>query len=103
MEEQEIRKALDIIYEIRALRAENRHKSKTSGQDLRRGALMMLLQSTAQTLPLFVGKTGVEPPPLCGSIPADPNHLCKVRLNFLTSNIKLVLKGPVIPCRFILM
>lgn len=39
---------------------------------------MKMLESTAQTLPLFVSKPGEKPPPLCGAIPADPNYIAKV-------------------------
>lgn len=39
---------------------------------------MKMLQSTAQTLPLFVGKANEKPPPLCGAIPADSNYIAKV-------------------------
>lgn len=39
---------------------------------------MKLLQSAAQTLPLFIPRTRNEkPPPLCGCIPADANHVAK--------------------------
>lgn len=46
---------------------------------------MKMLQSTAQTLPLFVGKPGEKAPPLCGAIPADTNYIAKVHLNLTNS------------------
>lgn len=39
---------------------------------------MKMLSSSAQTLPLYVGKIGEKPPPLCGAIPADPSYVAKV-------------------------
>ncbi len=32
---------------------------------------MKMLAISAQTIPLWVGRDGEEPPELCGSIPAD--------------------------------
>lgn len=37
-----------------------------------------MLLSSAQTLPLFVGKVDEKPPPLCGAIPADSGYIAKV-------------------------
>ena len=43
---------------------------------------MKMLLSTAQTLPLYVGKTvGAKAPPLCGAVPAEPTYVAKVRYN----------------------
>lgn len=39
---------------------------------------MKMLQVSAQTLPLWVGKPDSKAPPLCGAIPADPNYIAKV-------------------------
>lgn len=39
---------------------------------------MKALQTSAQTLPLWIGKPGEKPPPLCGAIPADANYVAKV-------------------------
>lgn len=48
-------------------------------ETIRRGALMKMLLSTAQTLPLHVGKSpGAKAPPLCGAIPAEPTYVAKV-------------------------
>lgn len=44
---------------------------------------MKMLSSSAQTLPLYVGKLGEKPPPLCGAIPADPNYIAKVGIWFI--------------------
>ena len=39
----------------------------------RRAAHMKMLAISAQTIPLWVGRDGEEPPELCGCIPADPS------------------------------
>lgn len=39
---------------------------------------MKMVQLSAQTLPLFVGKPGERAPPLCGAIPAESNYVAKV-------------------------
>jgi len=39
---------------------------------------MKMLQSSAQTLPLCVGKLGEKAPPLSGAIPAEPTYIAKV-------------------------
>jgi methyl coenzyme M reductase subunit D len=39
---------------------------------------MKMLQSSAQTLPLWVGKMGEKAPPLCGAVPAEPTYGAKV-------------------------
>ncbi|XP_077487240.1 SAGA-associated factor 29 isoform X3 [Amblyomma americanum] len=80
-EEELLRKALDIIFEIRTIRNERRIAAKNSERPkeaLRRGALMKMLQQNALTLPLFIGKEDEKPPPLCGAIPAEPNYAAKV-------------------------
>lgn len=43
---------------------------------------MKMLQNSAQTLPLFVGKVGEKTPPLCGAIPAERNYVAKVQNTF---------------------
>lgn len=41
---------------------------------------MKMLLSTAQTLPLYIGKSpGAKAPPLCGAIAAEPTYVAKVR------------------------
>lgn len=44
---------------------------------MRRGVLMTLLQQSAMTLPLWIGKPGDKPPPLCGAIPASGDYVAK--------------------------
>jgi len=39
---------------------------------------MKMLQSSAQTLPLWVGKLGEKAPPLCGAVPAEPTYIAKM-------------------------
>jgi len=41
---------------------------------------MKMVQLSAQTLPLFVGKLGERAPALCGAIPAEGNYVAKVGL-----------------------
>ncbi|KAK1131668.1 hypothetical protein K0M31_017958 [Melipona bicolor] len=48
-------------------------------ETIRRGALMKMVLSSAQTIPLYVGKTpGAKPPALCGAIPAEPTYIAKM-------------------------
>lgn len=78
-EEDVLRKALQKISEIQNIKNERRIQARHSGnKETRRGACMRMLLSCAQTLPLFVGKVGERPPPLCGAIPAESNYLAKV-------------------------
>jgi len=44
---------------------------------------MKMVQLSAQTLPLFVGKLGERAPALCGAIPAEGNYVAKVGLTVL--------------------
>ncbi|XP_023226680.1 SAGA-associated factor 29-like [Centruroides sculpturatus] len=78
-----LRKALDTIAEVRAIRNERRIATKNSAverpkETIRRGALMKMLQQNALTLPLWIGKGNEKPPPLCGAIPAESNYIAKV-------------------------
>uniref|UniRef100_A0A6P7G881 SAGA-associated factor 29 isoform X1 n=1 Tax=Diabrotica virgifera virgifera TaxID=50390 RepID=A0A6P7G881_DIAVI len=79
-EEDVIRKALLKITEIRNIKNERRIQARIASnkESLRKGIWMKMLYSSAQTLPLYVGKIGEKPPPLCGAIPADPNYIAKV-------------------------
>lgn len=80
-EEETLRKALGKINEIRAIRNERRIQARNAGnkETIRRGALMKMLLSTAQTLPLYVGKApGAKAPPLCGAVPAEPTYIAKM-------------------------
>ncbi|XP_034941600.1 SAGA-associated factor 29 [Chelonus insularis] len=80
-EEELLRSALTKINEIRAIRNERRIQARNAGnkETIRRGALMKMLQSTAATLPLYIGKTpGAKAPPLCGAVPAEPTYIAKM-------------------------
>lgn len=80
-EEEILRKALGKINEIRAIRNERRIQARNAGnkETIRRGALMKMVLSTAQTLPLYVGKApGAKAPPLCGAVPAEPTYIAKM-------------------------
>ncbi|XP_053675579.1 SAGA-associated factor 29 [Anopheles nili] len=78
-EETLIRQALSKIQDIRNIRNERRIQARNAGnkETIRRGALMKMLQISAQTLPLFVSKPGEKIPHLCGSIPADSSYISK--------------------------
>ncbi|XP_044738666.1 SAGA-associated factor 29 [Chrysoperla carnea] len=79
VEEALLRAALAKINEIRAIRNDRRLQARKAGnkEAVRRGTLMKNLITSAQTLPLFVGKPGEKPPPLCGAIPADRSYVAK--------------------------
>ncbi|XP_057320798.1 SAGA-associated factor 29-like [Microplitis mediator] len=80
-EEELLRSALSKINEIRAIRNERRIQARNAGnkETIRRGALMKMLQSTAATLPLYVGKTpGAKAPALCGAVPAESTYVAKM-------------------------
>uniref|UniRef100_A0A8C3QR46 SAGA complex associated factor 29 n=1 Tax=Cyanoderma ruficeps TaxID=181631 RepID=A0A8C3QR46_9PASS len=77
-----LRRALDKIAEIKSLLEERRIAAKIAGiyseaepprKTMRRGVLMTLLQQSAMTLPLWIGK----PPPLCGAVPAAGDYVAK--------------------------
>ncbi|CAG2108874.1 unnamed protein product [Medioppia subpectinata] len=91
-----IRKALDLIHDIRSVVKSRQRKSGhgfTKETAIRRGALMKMLQQNAATLPLFVPKSREDTTPpkhdltivvvyhvnsLCGAIPAESNYAAKV-------------------------
>lgn len=79
-EEELLRKALTKVNEIRSIRNERRIQARNAGnkETIRRGALMKMLQGSAQTLPLWVGKPDEKAPPLCGAVPADASYVAKV-------------------------
>ncbi|XP_051157721.1 SAGA-associated factor 29 [Leptopilina boulardi] len=80
-EEELLRKALEKINEIRFIRNERRIQARNAGnkETIRRGALMKMLLSSAQTLPLYIGKSvHSKPPPLCGAIPAESTYVAKM-------------------------
>ncbi|XP_028168972.1 SAGA-associated factor 29 [Ostrinia nubilalis] len=76
-EERLLRAALTRIYEIRAIKNERRMQARHAGnkETIGCGALMKMLLSAAQTLPLHVGRAGERAPALCGAVPADPGHI----------------------------
>ncbi|KAI8124898.1 hypothetical protein FF38_06831 [Lucilia cuprina] len=90
VEEDSIRKALEKIQEIRNIRNERRIQARNAGnkEAIRRGALMKMVQISAQTLPLFVSKPGEKVPPLCGAIPAESHYIAKVG-----DNVAALVKG----------
>ncbi|KAM7356585.1 SAGA-associated factor 29 [Cochliomyia hominivorax] len=90
IEEECIRKALEKIQEIRNIRNERRIQARNAGnkEAIRRGALMKMVQISAQTLPLFVSKPGEKVPPLCGAIPAESQYIAKVG-----DNVAALVKG----------
>ncbi|ERE76892.1 putative SAGA-associated factor 29 like protein [Cricetulus griseus] len=72
--------------EIKSLLEERRKAAKIAGlyndsepprKTMRRGVLITLLQQSAMTLPLWIGKPGDKPPPLCGAIPASGDYVAK--------------------------
>ncbi|RXG56956.1 hypothetical protein Avbf_16232 [Armadillidium vulgare] len=75
-----VKKSLDTVYQIRNIRHELRVQAKNSGnkETIRRGALMKMLQNSAQTLPLWIGGPGEKPPPLCGAVPPEINYIGKI-------------------------
>uniref|UniRef100_A0A2I2Z804 Uncharacterized protein n=1 Tax=Gorilla gorilla gorilla TaxID=9595 RepID=A0A2I2Z804_GORGO len=51
--------------------------SEPPRKTMRKGVLMTLLQQSAMTLPLWIGKPGDKPPPLCGAIPASGDYVAR--------------------------
>jgi len=90
-EEEELRRTLDKIYQVRTLRNEMRLAARQQGnkENIRRAAHMKMLAISAQTIPLWVGEEGDEPPPLCGAVPADPNYVAKIG-----DMVAALVKGP---------
>ncbi|XP_063700649.1 SAGA-associated factor 29 [Culicoides brevitarsis] len=78
-EENLIREALKKVQDIRNIRNERRIQARNAGnkETIRRGALMKMLQISAQTLPLFVSKPGEKIPPLCGAVQAEAGYVAK--------------------------
>ncbi|KAI1287989.1 SAGA-associated factor 29 [Halotydeus destructor] len=81
-EAETLRKCLKIISDIRStVRSKPRKLGMYNNKEtsLRRGALMKMLQQSAQTLPLFVACSRDEsPPPLCGAVPAEFSYIVKM-------------------------
>lgn len=78
-EEALIRDALKKVQEIRNIRNEKRIQARNAGnkETIRRGALMKMLQISAQTLPLFVSKPGEKVPQLVGCVQAEAGYVSK--------------------------
>lgn len=77
-EEEFLRKSLDKIYQIRQVRHEMRIASRNAGnkETIRRGALMKMLATSAETIPLWVGRESeASPPPLAGAVPPEANYV----------------------------
>jgi len=76
-EEESLRQALEQIYAVRKIRAELRIAARDAGnkETIRRGALMKMLATSAETIPLWVGKDGENPPPLCGAVPPETSYV----------------------------
>lgn len=83
-----IKKALDKIASIKALRNDRRivrgGSSRLGNQEtgeprkvMRRGVLMTMLQQAALQLPMWMGKASETPLPLCGCIQAEPNYVAQ--------------------------
>eukprot|EP00092_Neocalanus_flemingeri_P001443 GFUD01001541.1.p1 GENE.GFUD01001541.1~~GFUD01001541.1.p1 ORF type:complete len:290 (+),score=110.65 GFUD01001541.1:1752-2621(+) len=90
-EEEELRRALDKIYQIRTLRNEMRLAARASGnkENIRRAAHMKMLANSAQTIPLWVGQEGEQPPQLCGAVQADQNYVASTG-----DMVAALVKGP---------
>ncbi|XP_065574051.1 SAGA-associated factor 29-like isoform X3 [Artemia franciscana] len=90
-EQELLRKALSKIYEIRQIRNEKRIQARQQGnkETMRRITLMKMLHQSAQTIPLWLGKEGETPPPLCGSVSADSNYIAKAG-----DMVAALVKGP---------
>ncbi|XP_018007815.1 SAGA-associated factor 29 [Hyalella azteca] len=75
-----VHRALNTVYQIRAIRHDLRIQAKSSGnkETFRRGALMKMLLNCAQTLPVWLGGPADKPPPLSGSVPPESNYIVKV-------------------------
>lgn len=78
-EEDLLRKALCKIYNVRTIRSEMRIAARNAGnkETIRRGALMKMLANSAETIPLWVGREGEAPPPLCGAVPPEINYVAQ--------------------------
>jgi len=75
-ESEVLRKALRKIYEIKELKTQ-RSLADRPKPVLRRGALMLMLQQSAVTLPLWIGSPGETPPALCGAVSAGADYIAK--------------------------
>lgn len=77
-EAESLQKCLDLIHDIRKTVRNRPRKGGLFNKEtsIRRGALMKMLQSSAQTMPLFIPRGKEEAAPsLCGCVPAESNEL----------------------------
>lgn len=76
-EAESLQKCLDIIADVRkTVRNRPRKGGLFKETAIRRGALMKMLQSSAQTMPLFIPRSKNESvPSLCGCTPAESNEI----------------------------
>jgi len=90
-EEEELRRAVEKIYQIRTLRNEMRLAARASGnkENIRRAAHMKMLANSAQTIPLWVGQEGEQPPQLCGAVQADQAYVAN-----MGDMVAALVKGP---------
>ena len=81
-----LRKGLDLIARIKSVQEEKRIIARMNESNLneehprksmRRGVLMSLLQKSAQTLPLWIGKPNEKLPSLCGSVGAGSDYIAR--------------------------
>ncbi|XP_065887610.1 SAGA-associated factor 29-like [Dysidea avara] len=52
-------------------------QTRKTTSTMRRGVLMNILQQSAQDIPIWDGKTGEMPVPLCGCVPAEDKYKAK--------------------------
>nr|CAB3228129.1 SAGA-associated factor 29 homolog [Phallusia mammillata] len=81
-----LRKCLELIAGIKSVQEEKRVTTRVSTasvvdeqprKSMRRGVLMSMLQKSAQTLPLWIGKPHEKVPYLCGAISASVDYIAK--------------------------
>ena len=81
-----LRKGLELISRVKSVQEEKRiiARAEESGshddhprKSMRRGVLMSLLQKSAQTLPLWIGKPNEKLPQLCGCLGAGSDYVAK--------------------------
>lgn len=79
-EAEALQKCLNMISDIRSTVRNRPRKTGLFSKEtsIRRGALMKMLQSVAQTMPLFIPRNRRDSiPALCGCIPAESSYLAK--------------------------
>ncbi|KAI8420041.1 hypothetical protein MSG28_008634 [Choristoneura fumiferana] len=70
---------LKSLYKAGLTAAEQEERARHAGnkETIGCGALMKMLLTAAQTLPLHVGRPGERAPQLCGAVPADTGHVAR--------------------------